>query len=80
MRDLLPVGTYVLVTERGEDACPPYYAIVRGHDLHRTKYELGRRYGGWGTWLFAKGSTWAFPGECRKVTKAEATAIPEARP
>lgn len=77
MRDLLSVGSYVLVSERGQLARKPYFARVRGYDLHRTKYEIGRRYAGWGLWLFAKGGEWAFPGWCVPVSKDVATAFSE---
>lgn len=75
----LPVGTYVLVTERGPDARPPYFARVVGTDLFGSKYQVGMRYGGWGQWLFLDGGSWAFPEWVREVTEAEATAI-EATP
>lgn len=66
-RELLPVGTVVLVTEpaRGDDAArPPYVAKIVGYDMGRTKYEIGVRFGGWGEWLFLEGGSWTFPSWC----------------
>jgi hypothetical protein len=88
MSALLPVGTYVLVrdpgcfTETGVQIIDPteYYAVIVGYDMGRTKYEVGRRYGGWGEWLFLKGGAWPFPSWCTAVTEEEARRLPwEAR-
>ncbi len=76
MSKLLPVGAYVRVTDLGEDARPSYVAIVRGYDMGHTKYEVGRRFGGWGRWLFGAGNDWTFPSWCVEITEAEATALP----
>lgn len=85
MKTLLPVGTYVLVrdpgcrsSETGEQIMEPreYYAIVRGYDMGRTKYEVGRRFMGWSEWHFADGGHWSFPDWCTEVTEDEVMAIP----
>lgn len=84
MSALLPVGTYVLVrdpgcrTETGVQILDPveYYAVIVGYDMGRTKYEAGRRYGGWGEWLFLKGGDWPFPSWCTEVTEEEARRLP----
>jgi hypothetical protein len=63
---LLPVGTVVIVTPRPvtnlddeiEEARPPYRAIVRGYDMHRSKYQLGRHL--WDE-EYADGGEWAPP-------------------
>lgn len=85
MSKLLPVGTYVLVhdlglkTEMGQQLQEPheYYAVIRGYDMGRTKYEVGRRFPGWGRWLFGAGNVWPFPSWCTEVTEEEANHIPE---
>ena len=89
MSKLLPVGAYVLVSdlgcrdsEAGQQIIEPreYYAIVRGYDMGRTKYEIGRRFPGWGEWLFGAGNDWTFPAWCTEVTEEEAMRIPERSP
>lgn len=54
----LPIGTLVQVHERREDRL--FKAIVRGYDIHHTKFEVGRQYMGD---RYADGGTWAFPSE-----------------
>ena len=94
-RATLPVGTYVLVKDPGlfeldrwtGKADPTrrlmdpreFYAIVRGYDMGRSKYQVGSRFPGWGRWLFADGGEWVFPSWCTEVAEAEALVIP-ARP
>lgn len=85
MSKLLPVGTYVLVrdpglkTESGTRLMEPCecYAVIRGYDMGRTKYQVGKRFPGWGEWLFTQGGSWTFPSWCTEVTEEEATRIPE---
>jgi hypothetical protein len=81
---LLPIGTYVLVNDPGcwdtaqrRMVLPErtYYAIIVGYDLFHSKYEVGRRYGGWGTWLFLDGGEWPSPGWCTEVTEGEARRV-----
>lgn len=85
MSKLLPVGTYVLVkdpgvrdTVTGRQHVEPreYYAIVRGYDMWRSKYQVGRRFMGWSEWLFSDGGTWAFREWCTEVTEDEVMRIP----
>lgn len=76
MADLLPVGAYVRVEEKGTDA-RTYIAKVVGYDMWGTKYQLGARFGGWGKPRFADGGYWAFPTWCTEISEAEATAVPE---
>lgn len=78
MKKLLPIGAYVLVTEKGEGAPAPYYGIVRGYSLFHDKYDIGRRFAGWDSWWFTKGSCYVFTSWCAEVTEAEATAMPRA--
>lgn len=86
MSKLLPVGAYVLVKDpgcrdsvTGEQIMKPceYYAVIRGYDMGRTKYEVGVRFPGWGRWLFTKGGSWTFPAWCTEVTEEEVNHIPE---
>lgn len=85
MSKLLPVGTYVLVrdpglkSEWGQRLMEPgeYYAVIRDYDMGRTKYEVGRRFGGWDQWLFGAGNHWTFPSWCTEVTEEEANRTPE---
>lgn len=72
MTALLPVGAYVRVTEPDR---LPYVAKVVGYDMGRTKYEVGRRYGGWGEWLFCDGGTWVFPGHAKQISEQEALQV-----
>jgi hypothetical protein len=72
MSRLLPVATYVKVTPPDG---PPFVARIVGYDMGHTKYEVGRRYGGWGRWLFADGGTWVLPHEVEAIGAAEAQRI-----
>ncbi len=72
---MLPVGTYVKVTEHGTGRT--YIAKVVGYDIGHTKYQLGARYGGWGEWLFLDGGSWAFPRDVAEISEAEALYMPD---
>ncbi len=76
MDKMLPIGTYVHVTEKHGERTEQYYAVVVGYDMGKTKYEVGKRYAGWGAWRFTSGGSWVFPREVTEVTETEATAIP----
>lgn len=70
-RCTLPVDTYVRATQSWREE-PSYVARIVGYDMGRTKYQLGRRFPGWGEWLFLDGGSWAFPGEVEEITEEEA--------
>lgn len=66
-RDLLPVGTVVRVNPYPATGERPYRAIVRGYDMHGSKYRLGPElYEGSGEFL--DGFRWAFPSEVKEDT------------
>lgn len=69
MTALLPVGTYVRVTDHEH---PTVIGKVVGYDIGHSKYEIGVRYAGWGEWLFLNGGTWAFPREVEEIDADEA--------
>jgi hypothetical protein len=80
------VGTYVLVKDpgcrnsvTGEQIMNPreYYAVIRGYDMGRTKYKVGRRFMGWSEYLFSAANAWPFPSWCTEVTEGEANHVPE---
>lgn len=74
----LPVGTYVHVQPNWPADAKPFCGRITGHDMFRSKYKVASRITGWDEWMWADG-IWAFPGEVREVTEAEATALPPAR-
>jgi hypothetical protein len=78
----IPDGTYVRVCEQlpetAHRAPRQYVGRIVGTDMGLTKYQIGRRFGGWGEWRFADGGCWAFIGEVTVISEAEALAVPEA--
>jgi hypothetical protein len=73
MTGLLPVGTRILV--RPFDSEPqnaPYFGIIRGYDMGRTKYRVSPRFAGWGEWLYSEEAyCWPFPSQCREIEPGE---------
>lgn len=77
MNELLPVGTVVWVTRlpitrldgTTEQPPPPYNAIVRGYDMHHSKYELGREYL---PGMYSDGGDWAFPHHVQALAAIDA--------
>lgn len=85
MAKLLPIGTYVKVTDPGVRdeqgivrGAKVYIGRVVGYDMGQTKYEIGARYFSWSDWYFMDGGSWAFPTRVEEITEAEATERPKA--
>lgn len=64
MSGLLPVGTLVQVTPFPVANRDPFRGIVRGYDMHHTKYQIGAEYL---PGQFSKGGSWAFPEEVEQI-------------
>lgn len=65
-RATLPVGTLVKVYPFPIRKQNPYQAVVRGYDMHRSKYELGQEYL---PGKYSDGGSWAFSSEVNPVTE-----------
>lgn len=65
MDSMLPMGVTVVVTPSNSVRGPAYRARIVGYNPDRTKYHLGAevRAG-----VFAKGGSWAVPGEVAPAT------------
>lgn len=73
MSRLLPIGTRILVTPHPSDPRPePYFAIIRGYDMGRTKYRVSPRFMGWSTYHYSdRAYRWPFPEQCREIEPGE---------
>ena len=56
--EMLPVG--MLVDVHDHSAGIRYVATIVGYDAFHTKYELSRRFLGWGEYIWSDGGWWAF--------------------